>query len=156
MRGQAVQVDFMAGLFVFLLVLLYFIVMWDLFTSVYLSQVATRDSDVEAVVLANQLVSFSGTPDNWTVAPYNASSIGLVSTSGILDSGRMSALSSLPYANAKEILGVDGDFWARVETMGGARIWWVGEEGNSTQASEATRVAILNGSTVYVRVRTYE
>ena len=156
-RGQAIPLDFMAGLFIFLVLLAYFIVLWDIFSTSYIEHAESNRLESRAIGIAGQLVSSSGQPFNWTSAPLSAQSIGLASKPYQLDPYRISALSSLPYANAKLLLGTDRDFFIKIETPEGARIATLGvEPGNTTRSVEVSRLGSYNGQPMFVRVRLYE
>ncbi len=155
-RGQAVPIDFMAGLFIFLVLLAYFLVQWSIYSSRYLEQTQIRDTETSAIRLANQLVSSSGQPYNWTAAPLFAQSIGIARKQNELDSYKISALSAIPYANAKQLLGMDRNFWIRIESADGIRYATIGQQpGNTTMAVDVTRIAVLGGNAVNVRVQVY-
>lgn len=155
-KGQAVPIDFMAGLFIFLIILAYFLVQWSIYSNRYLEQTQMRDTETSAIRLANQLVTSGGQPYNWTFAPLAAQSIGIAKKPNELDSYKVSALAALPYANAKQLLGMDQDFWVRIESPEGAIQETIGiQPENSARAVEVTRVAVMDGDIVDVRVQVY-
>ena len=156
-KGQGVPIDFVAGLFIFLVMLTYFLLLWDSYSQRYIATASTIAMETTAMGVADQLVSTGGSPNNWTASPLTAQSIGLSWRQNELDPYRLSALSSLPYANAKKILGVDREFAIKIETLDGGRMATLGSEAsNSSKAVEVTRVARINGSTVNVKVQIYE
>ena len=147
----------MSGLFIFLLVLAYFLIFWDSLSEHYISYTEARSNELDAITLADRLVMSGGQPLNWTQSPLSAKSIGLAKMPGELDSYRVDALSSLPYANAKYLLGLDGDFLIKIDAQDGAVLALIGQQpGNTTRAIEVTRVALYNGNMVNVRVQLYE
>ncbi len=159
-RGQAIPLDFMAGLFIFLVLLAYFIVLWDIFSVRYIEHAESNNIESRAIDIAGQLVSSSGQPFNWTSSPLSAQSIGLASKPYQLDPNRISAFASLSnqsYANAKLLLGTDRDFFIKIETPDGARIATLGKEpGNASRSVEVSRLGSYNGQPTFVRVRLYE
>lgn len=156
-KGQGVPLDFVAGLFIFLVMLAYFLVLWDSYSGRYLEHASSIDMETTAIGIADQLVSTGGSPSNWTAAPLSAQSIGLAWRQNELDPYRLSALASLPYANAKQILGAGREIAIKIETLDGGRLATVGNEpASSSKAVEVTRVAMMNGSAVFVKVQTYE
>lgn len=156
MAGQAIPLDFAAGLFIFLLVIAYFLIQWDLFTSKFVEFSISGGMDTRVIDISEMLVHTGGQPENWTNAPLSAQSIGLASKQNLLDWNRVAAFSAMPYANAKQILGTDYDFLVIIETPEGARYATIGLDENSTRAAEVTRVAVLNDTIVRVRVRLYD
>lgn len=155
-KGQGVPIDFMVGTFIFLVLLAVFFVLWDSSSQNYLDYASTVDMELSAISLADRLVSFGGSPQNWTMAPLSAQAIGLAPKQNELDSYRIAALASLPYGNAKRLLAVDRDFTVKIEALGGGRLATIGQEAyNATKAVEVTRIAMLNGTAVNVRVQVY-
>jgi hypothetical protein len=155
-RGQAVSLDFICGLFIFLILIAYLLVTWDNMAEQYAGYVKNRGMELKAISLANQLVSSPGQPFNWTAAPQGAKSIGLAKKPNELDPYRVSALGSLPYADAKRLLGIESDFAVRIEAQGGAVLAAIGQMENSTRAVEVTRLALYEGEAASLKVRLYE
>ncbi|MCX8175138.1 MAG: hypothetical protein N3E51_02945 [Candidatus Micrarchaeota archaeon] len=157
MRAQSFGVDFVAGLTVFLLLVGYFLVFWDLFSVGYVESLEKGNTDIAAISISDALVSAPGEPYNWTDDPLNAKMIGFASKPGVLDWNRVAAFSALPYANARELLGAERDFWLKIETLDGARLASMGKEPqNATRAAEVARMAIMDGRAVAVRLQLYE
>ena len=169
LRGQSLPLDFMVALFIFLLLLTYFLVIWDIFSDSYASHTDRVAREISAITLSDQLAGSAGSPDNWTESPVNASTIGLAIRPGELDSHKLCALfgqnythlgcnqSGLQYGYAKSIFGVDKDFFIKVESPGGVLFATMGEQpANASRAAEVTRVAMLEGSAVFVRVQVYD
>jgi hypothetical protein len=159
----------MAALFIFLVLMAYFFVIWDIFSENYSSRSARADREMSAILLSDQLAGHTGTPENWTESPQDASSIGLASRPGELDSHKLCALfgpncyygsCSLPglqYAYAKQIFGLDKDFYIKVESPGGVLYAAMGDQPqNATRAAEVTRIAMLDGNAVFLRVQSYD
>ena len=159
-RGQGVPIDFVAGLFIFLVMLAYFLLLWDSYSERYVAAASSIDMETTAIGVADQLVSTGGMPNNWTADPLSAQSIGLAWRQNEIDPYRLSALSSLPYANAKRLLGAGREIMIKIETLDGGRLATISaseaETGDSSKAVEVTRMAMLNGSVVNVKVQVYE
>ena len=156
-RGQSVPLDFMAGLFIFMVLLVYFVILWDIYSTRYMEQGERGNIETHAISIAENLVSSTGSPFNWTVSPLAAQSIGLAFRPNQLDPYRIAALEGLPYANAKRLLGTDYDFLIKIESQEGARYSTIGQEpGNTTRTVEVTRIATYNGAPAFVRVQLYE
>ncbi|MFA6907343.1 MAG: hypothetical protein WC263_00790 [Candidatus Micrarchaeia archaeon] len=159
-KGQSIPIDFVAGLFIFLFMLAFFLMVWDSYTERYIAMESSIDMETTAIGIADLLVSTGGSPGNWTAEPLAAQSIGLAWRQNELDWYRLSALSSLPYASAKMLLGADREFAIKIETLDGGRLatyppGWAGAAA-SGKAVEVTRVAMMNGSAVNVKVQVYE
>jgi len=156
-KGQGVPIDFVAGLFIFLAMLAYFLILWDGYSERYISAASSIDMETTAIGIADQLVSAGGTPSNWTADPLSAHSIGLAWRQNEIDPYRLSTLSSLPYGNAKMLLGAGREIAIKIETLDGGRLATIGTEVyNSSKAVEVTRTAMMNGSAVNVKVQVYE
>ncbi len=155
-RGQSILIDFVAALFIFVVLLAYFIILWDSFSGRYVSRAIQEGLETRAMAVADQLVESPGQPFNWTAAPASAQSVGLAATPNKLEQGRVDALASLPYANAKQVLGMDSDFLITIQDQNGTVYASVGQSpSNQTLVAQVLRYAILNGKTVSVTVETY-
>lgn len=155
-KAQAIPLDLMSGLFIFVLLLTYFIIQWDLFTTRFAERAEKGNLDLAAITISEMLVHTPGEPSNWTQSPLLVKSMGLAPRQNLLDWERVAAFSSLPYANAREALGTDHDFLVVIETPDGARFATIGQDGNSTRAVEVTRIGVLNDTVVQVKVRAYD
>ena len=169
MKGQSLPLDFMIALFIFLALLAYFLVVWDIFSENYTSRSGRVSRELSAIMLSDQLVDYTGSPENWTGSPENATSIGLAIRPGVLDSHKLCALfgqnytyancnqTGLQYGYAKSIFGIDKDFFVKVESPGGMLYAILGEQPeNASRAAEVTRIAMLDGNVVFVRVQVYD
>ena len=155
-KGQAIPLDFAAGLFIFMLLVAYFLIQWDLFSTRFAEKAEKSGLDSGAIEISEMLVHGGGSPQNWTDAPELAQSIGFASSQNVIDWNRVAAFESLPYANAKQVLGIDREFLVVIETPDGARYATIGQDGNSTRAAEVVRIAVVNNTVVHVKVRLYE
>ncbi len=156
-KGQAVPIDFIVGLFIFLVLLAYFFILWDIYSIRYFETAKSRDRDIASLSITDALVNSPGHPENWAQDPLNAQAIGLCSRPNELSSEKIAAFSSIPYANAKQMLGIDEEFFVKIETSEGARYASIGvEANNSSTILEVSRVALLNNTIVNVRVQLYE
>jgi hypothetical protein len=169
MKGQSLPLDFMVALFIFLVLLAYFLVIWDLFSENYTSRSDRVNGELSAIMLSDQLAGYTGSPENWTESPENAASIGLAIRPGELDSHKLCALfgpqytyascnqSGLQYGFAKSIFGIDKDFFVRVESPDGMLYAAMGEQPeNASRAAEVTRIATLDGNVVFLKVQVYD
>lgn len=156
-KGQAIPLDFMAALFIFLVIFAYFVVLWDIYSTRYIEHGEGGNLESHAISIAENLVSSPGHPFNWTLSPLSAQSAGLASMPNRLDTYRIAALESMPYANAKRLLGTDSDFLIKIESPEGARYSTMGMEAvNATRKIEVTRIATYNGAPAFVKVQLYE
>ena len=61
-KGQSLPLDFIAALFIFLVLMAYFFVIWDIFSENYSSRSARADREMSAILLSDQLAGHTGTP----------------------------------------------------------------------------------------------
>ena len=156
-RGQSVSIDFMVAAFIFLFILGYYMLTWSDFSMRFAENAAGSRMELRAISAADMLVSSGGVPFNWTGQPKNALSVGFARRRGELDMGRISALGAMDYADAKEALGVDSEFLVKVEDAAGNRYGIAGIENATVSNSvEVSRIATLDGKTVFVKVRLYD
>lgn len=155
-KAQANPVDFMAAVFIFMVVFGYFMILWNIFSLRYAERTETLDCELSSIAIADRLVSFGGYPANWTAAPLDAQSIGFADRPNELDWARISSFASLPYDSQKQLLGTSRDFLIKIDSPDGASYMQVGRAQNSSaSSSEVTRLAVLNGTIVDLRVRVY-
>ncbi len=156
-RGQSIILDYMAGVFIFIIMLSIFMVAWDLYSSRYSQADGRMQMDSIALSASESLMQSQGEPANWTIDPQNAKRIGFVSRQNTLDWTRINAFSSLSYADQKTKLGIDSDFVIRIDSYEGARLATIGVEPNSTTtAVEISRFGILDGRQAKLRLMVYD
>lgn len=155
-KAQANPVDFMAAVFIFMVVFGYFMILWNIFSLRYAERAEALDCELSSIAIADRLVSFGGYGD-WTAAPLDAKSIGFAERPNELDWTRISSFASLPYDSQKQLLGTSHDFLIKIDSPDGASYMQIGQAQNSSaSSSEVTRLAMLNGTIVDLRVRVYE
>jgi hypothetical protein len=157
-KGQVNPIDFMAAIFIFMVLFGYFMILWNMFALRYYERSETLDCELGSISIADHLVNSKGYPANWTSAPLEADSIGFAGKPNELDWSRVSAFESLNYSDQKRMLGTDDDFMIRIESSDGASYAQMGmPEGNETYTCsiEITRLAMLDGKIVNLRVRVY-
>jgi len=156
-RGQSVPIDLVFGTFIFLAILSYFFITWDSYAERYRGESSKGGSELSAIVLADLLASSQGLPENWSDYALGVQAVGLASRPGVLDWGRITALSSMPYGNAKVALGLEKDFYIKIESPSGLRYASIGlpPANASSRAVEVMRIALLNGNTAYLKVQIY-
>lgn len=155
-RGQGIPLDFVAGLFIFMVLLAYFIILWDMFATRYVEFGQDLSLESDAISLANRLAVSQGSPYNWSAEPSAASSVGLASRPNVIDPGKVAALQSLSYAEAKDALSVDFDFLLKLESLNGTRLETIGNEsGMGGKAVEVSRAVVYRGNAARLLVRAY-
>lgn len=156
-RAQALPLDFIAGLFIFLLLLAYFLALWDIFAIRYGEQSSRNSAELSAILLSDQLIGSGGMPENWTQNANGTGMVGIARVPGQIDHAKLSALQAMPYEDAKRLMGISHDFFIKVEDSDGVLYSLFGQEPEARQrAVEVTRIASLNGTTVFLRVQLYE
>lgn len=156
MKAQANPIDFMAAVFIFMVVFALFMILWNMFSMRYAERAKMIDCELTAISIADRLVNSGGYGANWTNAPLDAKSIGFANRPNELDWTRISSFASLNYSEQKRLLGTDRDFMIIVDRSDGASYIQIGQESeNAEQLVEVKRLAMLNGKIVNLRVRVY-
>lgn len=155
-KGQAISLDFVVSLAVAVLILAYFVILWSIFSDRYYDFFRKDSAETALLAVSDALVSSPGYPDNWTLAPNESQMIGLAKTQNVLDPEKVAAFFNMTYNDTKRILGLQQDFFIEIVTPYGFEY---GESGMNSTAnrtlSEMSRIAMLNGETVWVKVRIY-
>jgi hypothetical protein len=157
-KGQVNPIDFMAAVFIFMVLFGYFMILWNMFSMRYGERSEILDCELGSISIADYLVNSRGYPINWTSAPLEARSIGFANKPNELDWSKVSSFASMNYSNQKKLLGTDNDFLIKIESSDGASYAQIGRpEGNQTYTCsiEVTRLAMLNGTIVNLRVKVY-
>jgi hypothetical protein len=157
-KGQINPIDFMAAVFIFMVLFGYFMILWNMFSMKYAERSEIFDCELGSIAIADYLVNSRGDPINWTAAPLSARSIGFANKPNELDWSKISTFASMNYSNQKRMLGTDNDFLIKIESSDGASYAQIGRmEGNQTYTCsiEITRLAMLNGTIVNLRVKVY-
>jgi len=156
-RAQVVSLDLMASILISILLLTYYIILWDSYVERHAAAFGKGARDGGLLAASDSLVLSGGYPENWPEDPSKVLMLGLARTPNILDPEKVSALEWVPYATAKRALGTDQEVYISVEDADGIRYAQFGTQANSTEtASETSRTAMLNGTVVHVRVQIYE
>lgn len=155
-KGQIAGLDLIAGLSISLLILSFYIILWDSYSWRY-QELSGKDSrDSSALAISDALVNSPGYPANWSLNPMNATMIGFAQSQNVLDPDKVNSFFNLSYADAKTLLGIQQDFFMDIRTPDGYGYAAMGAEpGNSTAVSEIIRIALLNNQAVWIRVRLY-
>ena len=155
-KAQANPIDFMAAILIFLVVFGYFMILWSMFSSRYYERADILDCELSAIAIADRLVSSGGYGPGWAAAPLGAESVGFAKKRNELDWGRIVSFASLQYGDQKRLLGTAQDFLIKIEDSDGASYIQMGQMSNSSVRSvEVTRLAMLNGRIVNLRVRVH-
>ena len=157
MKAQANPIDFMAAIFIFMVVFAIFMILWNIFSMRYVERSKMMECELAAIAIADRLVNSGGYGANWTGAPLGAKSIGFANRPNELDWTRISSFASLPYPIQKQMLGTDKDFLIVIDRSDGASYIQIGQESDNAaeQIAEVTRLGMLNGNIVNLRVRVY-
>ena len=161
-KGQIFTTDLILAVTVFLFVLT--------LTIIYSNQVANRvgyweeanDRENAALWASSALVLSSGEPSNWeNLALEDINSIGLAGSKSVLLPSKLQRLVDLNsghYSEAKALLGL-AKYGVRIEVsdLNKQLLNAFGlEPGSESQVSAFTRLAVLNGKPVLVKVEAFE
>lgn len=117
-RGQAAAIDFMFGLFIFLLIVAWLLGVWSNNLDVALEEHSFGDLREKGYQIMEVLVRTPGTPGNWentAVAGdaniYDANAIGLASKDRVIDEGKLQEFIYVAdvahdYNRTKQIFGI--------------------------------------------------
>ena len=156
-RGQTVSIDLIAGISISLLILAYYLVVWNSMAGAYEDAFRKEDSEIALLTMGDMLVNSPGNPENWTMNASGAQAIGLASRPGVLDFYKVVAFSEMPYAYVKHKFGISSEFLVKIESPDGIRYATVGNESEpSNVSSQMSRLATMDGKPVVVRVQIYE
>ena len=157
-KAQINPIDFMAAVFIFMVLFGYFMILWNMFSMRYVERSEMLDCELGSIAIADHLVNSGGYGSNWTLAPLEADSFGFASKPNELEWARILSFASVPYESQKRMLGTSDDFMIKIEDSDGASYAQMGRpEGNETHTCsvEITRLAMLDGKIVNLRVRVY-
>ncbi len=161
-KGQIFTTDLILAVTVFLFVLT--------LTVIYSNQVASRvgywentsDRASAALLASSALVLSPGEPSNWeSLAIEDINSIGLAESRNVLLPSKLQRLVDLnsgQYSEAKALLGL-AKYGVRIEVsdLNKQLLKAFGlEPGSENQVSAFTRLAVLNGKPVLVKVKVFE
>ena len=76
-RGQTVSIDLIAGISISLLILAYYLVVWNSMAGAYEDAFRKEDSEIALLTMGDMLVNSPGNPENWTMNASGAQAIGL-------------------------------------------------------------------------------
>ena len=161
-KGQVFSTDLILAVAVFLFALT--------LTIVYSNQVANRvgyweeasERENAALLASRALVLFSGEPSNWeNLSIEDINSIGLAVSQNELSLAKLQKLGDfnlVHYSEAKALLGLAKyDVWIEVRDLNGQLVESFGFEPSlSNQSTAFTRIAVLNGQPVLVKVEAFE
>jgi hypothetical protein len=110
----------------------------------------------EAISASDILVKSPGIPAHWETLNATPQSVGLASSANVLSDAKLKKFTEMRYAEAREALGLEHQFYFYVEDVKGNRLY---EGGNTTvgeQAVSVARFALLDGEKVILRMVVHE
>jgi hypothetical protein len=108
MRGQIFSMDFLAAIFVFLLVFGVLLTSWGSIIDGIVRHNERKDMELLANTVADLFVSSGGYPYSWQFNPSTVRTIGLVRTNRVIDSSKLSTFLSMDYDQLKESMHISG------------------------------------------------
>ena len=150
MKKAQIQFDYIVAFFIFLILI---------FISAYLAfEPITKDSSYTKEIkvqenakrISELLIKTKGLPENWENGPENLERLGLASEPWVLDSDKITALSSLNYSQIKDSLDIDYQFILKVQSNSTSIS--IGDLPNDVTVAIINRYAILGNETATVTV----
>jgi hypothetical protein len=151
-KGQINSIDFMIAVLIFAVILVFIVGFWFLSIAEINGMIGRDRMDSAAISLSDMLVKTQGVPGKWEDEPDKAASIGLAQTQNVLVKEKLANFSAMNYEEAKEIIGLDGDYYVYVEDLGGNRLYEAGVAELGEGVAPVLRFALLEGEIVRVEV----
>lgn len=106
-----------------------------------------------AIPVSDLMVKGPGVPSNWEENPGGLEVIGLAGASqNVLVLNKVRNFTALDYEDAKEILGMEEEFHFYIEDLEGNRLYECGNATLSEQTISLSRLALLEGEMVRLRM----
>lgn len=106
-RGQVTSLDLVISMFVFLVILIFVISLWSLFSSRLSENVANEELQLVAFQVSDILMKSRGIPDNWEDDPNSTIIFGLRDNYRYLDENKITAFTSLDYNLIKQRFNIE-------------------------------------------------
>jgi hypothetical protein len=148
------SIDIMASVALSLILIVYFVLIWQRAATGYVLSDRRISNEMSLLSAADLLISSPGYPENWTLNYSSAESFGIAKTPGVLDRAKVNALAGVPYGYLAYRFSMERDFSIVVEDYAGVRYLDTGAPNNNTNITvQATRVAVMDGVPMFVKVR---
>ncbi|GEM_PF-7022704 len=167
-RGQIYVIDFILSFSIFMLLIVVSYASWSSGVGRAGDDLEARGAYAAASSALSSVIDYGGFPSGWAINATDPSAawlkgIGCASRPGVLDPIRLSAANAFfnttSYKNAtKAKLGFgrfDGDIHVQSQSGAYLNIFGAAPDSNQTVLASASRMALLDGQTVWVRVRVW-
>lgn len=152
-KGQMNSIDITLALLIFVFLLVFIITFWFVTTIEIENTIKKNKMEAAAVSISDLLIKTQGLPNNWEENANNTQMLGLATYSqNVLDENKLANFTNLTYENAKELLGVDYEFYFYIEDLEKNRLYATGNSTFQEQIVSITRFGILNEEKVIMRV----
>ena len=113
--GQLFSMDFLAAVFIFIIVFGVLLVSWGSVIEDSIKYSERKDMELYASRIADFFVSGGGHPYNWIDAPENVTTIGLARTDRVIDKERLDAFITMDNETVRDKLRISGyNFYMRL------------------------------------------
>ncbi|MBU0460441.1 MAG: hypothetical protein KKH52_03885 [Nanoarchaeota archaeon] len=130
-KGQLFSIDGFVAIVIFLVIFVFLISVWNLY-SIKLSQnVASEELHLLAFQTTDLLLKTNGVPENWELVEGNVSVVGLNAYPGVLNANKVNTFLAMDYDLAKAYFNLERfDFSFKFLTLGGSVVSSLGIEPN--------------------------
>jgi hypothetical protein len=108
LKGQLFSMDFLAAVFIFLLVFGVLLVFWGSFIDNIAKYSERKEMELTVNFISNFLISTSGYPHNWEDDTAHVSTIGLASSDRVIDEKKLDAFVNMSYDDIRQKFMIGG------------------------------------------------
>ena len=157
-KGQVSVYDFVFGFLVFMLLFATLKFVWFQNFDSGLEQQKLDQMEFEANRAIDSMLRFPGTPSNWNSS--NVQFIGLAQAGkyNVLDEGKVSLFSGLPYPQSLQLLQVDFNFLFEIDSKNNNFDLNIGNSGipSNVRVVSVQRMVSYKGGEAIVRLKVFE
>ena len=106
-KGQLFSIDAIAALVIFLVIFVFLISLWNLYSIKLNQNVASEELHLLAFQTTDLLLKTKGMPENWELAEGNISVIGLNAYPGVLNKNKVDVFLAMDYDLAKTYFNLE-------------------------------------------------
>ena len=117
-KAQAVTIDLFIALFIFLLLTIIIVSIWNSYNTRITEDVEYERMQLVAYQITNQLIKSQGIPTAWEKNPASLGEIGLATSDRKLSAEKVDAFVNLPYNTVRNILNLENyGFIFKIKTL---------------------------------------
>ena len=106
-EGQIFSIDLVLSVIIFLILIIFLISVWNLYTTRLNERIATEEIQLLAFEMTDILVETEGVPSNWEENPENVTILGLRNDFKSLDEEKLAAFLLLDYDTIKNKFNIE-------------------------------------------------